>query len=422
MEDNFYQNALQDFFKALDLCRNSGNHNAYLCNEKEITTLIDEVYHKDFVNRFNRVEQLYRDKKYDEAIYAVDELLAFQKKYSVRSSYDTPRLRSDIINDKYGYLFNLARLNANNKNYEAGILAGERAKSFLKSYRNEINSDLGINDLIIDCYTQLLKRKLKKSNSFLTASKRAFENNSIESATSKIETSHNNWLDAVAFYEKNQSNILDARNLYSLEKQILEQKFKCFYLLSERKLNNRQLDEALSLAQKAQNLQRNNSEKINISTDYPINDLIEKIEFEHYLILVEKGDLQNNLKNFDEALRFYEEARIIETEYNFVAQGKDKNLEPKIKSSAKSSILQEAKRNSNNTNNTFLKNILLKFQDKATKYNVSDDAEITAVLGEIRDKICKNTATILLTNKINEIKRFAHEKNYIQAKNVYQTN
>jgi tetratricopeptide (TPR) repeat protein len=187
------------------------------------------------------------------------------------------------------------------------------------------------------------------------------------------------------------------------------------YLLSD--YNN-----AENLTNQAIIFQKNNKEDLSGLNDAEV--LMSKIKYQQYLVMINDGKNFILTTSYENALNKFEEAKQLEGGYSFIRVG---NLDSLIMAVAKPLILKDIENGGFKVFQGDLpaaKEIIAIVQQKQTKYDLSNDLDITSNLNALKDKIfteeCKN-AQAEYDRLYSLSQQKVSEKLYIEAEAILES-
>ncbi len=194
------------------------------------------------------------------------------------------------------------------------------------------------------------------------------------------------------------------------------------YLLKANELFlNFDYNNAESIVDKAINFQKDNTKEIITASD--AENLLSKIKYEWYKILINDGNNYFHTASFDKALNNFKEAKLLESKYNFV---KIDSLDKLIRATSKPIILKELETGNFKVFQGDLngaKELLTSSTFKQAKYNLNNDFDINTNVKTLRDKIFTkecNDAQYEYDKFIDLVKQKVAEKHFIEANNYLE--
>jgi hypothetical protein len=372
-----------------------------------------QVREADFSDRLAAAQQAYQDKRFDQAIAAIEPLKSLQQQYRLRPDVDVEQFRRTVLQEKLRVL--VARTDAD---LTAGRIADARkglaeAEALVRAHPSVLDGQVTVVPLRSTVMVTQAKLYHQELTDKFNAAQQFFLDKRFEQSLEAVQNS-------MARLDQIQADFADqwryapdfVQTPERIRSQLSQLKYNTLYAMGTRDLKAKNLPSALTNAREALAF----AQGARLSADLPNAErLIEDIQLENYLRLVAEGEAAETQNRHPEALLHFRQAAALDSEYGFSAKGRAKGIGGRVYSAASNQLIQKVDRLlSENPDNARLRRELPLLQDEAARENVSREPGVTAAFRRIEERVCQN-ALGLHTQALDRCERLAGALDYLGA-------
>lgn len=403
-----YNDAVKHFSDAKAFCKGLRN---YSFNEQNLNDLIASAYSADFDERARLMLDAYNRGDLASALRQADDLKAFQQQNNIRSEYDLPRFRYQLLVDVYRKEANACEGYNTAKDYANAISSIGKLETFTNKYKAEIPADLGLNALKSKVYTSIYDDKIKDAKALQAKAATGIQQKQFAIALQDQSEALKSYGEAEAFYKQFPALISNPATVFGeeLRRQNVD------YLLRQAKqsYDNKAYSDALTQALKAQSFASN----YGIDTKAASQQVYDA-RFAIYKSIVAEGDALTAQNRPDEALRKYNEAKEQDRLYGFSTGNPSVSIDNKITGSAKSDLINRINVGLAANQDIPAYQILYRdVQSTVATYQLQNDDDVSRAVQQIQTRIC-TLAQARLDASAAEADNFARGNNYIAARDA----